>query len=328
MASGRGRDRRSPWLAVLALLGALAASGGLWWALRDRGAAADAKPLKNASTAAAHLPAGCEALLRIDLRRALGVPGVRAKLEPALVEVSTAPPKSAPARALQAAGVDLARDVAELTVCLAGDDETRKFVFVITGDLRAESVVPAIASNDAPPPEVSSLDGRKLAIKNEPNGELTLVTQAEDGAVVIANDRAMLESAARKSDRSAEYGLAAEPEIAVAIGPALFRLLARPDGALAALSEVRQGRGSFSLTSARGALRLTPSDPSKAEAVAADVRRAVTELRALGPGRFGELAMLGAATARTEGAEVIVDLPWTAAGVEQLAQQVAAALTK
>jgi hypothetical protein len=38
--------------------------------------------------------------------------------------------------------------------------------------------------------------------------------------------------------------------------------------------------------------------------------------------------MLGAATARTEGNEVTVDLAWTAAGVEQLAERLARALTK
>jgi hypothetical protein len=177
-----------------------------------------------------------------------------------------------------------------------------------------------------------TVDGRKAAKKT--NGELLIAGQAADGAVVLANDQALYEGAVRASTAyQATYALQMNAEAAFVVGEQLMQraksartLRGNPfAGSVAATTRVS---GSVTLlNSPRAEVRIAMRSDKDAAALVKSIeglilpglKREAARQRS----QFGEIEALNAAKVRSEGRDVVLDVPWSEAGVEQAAQKAA-----
>lgn len=331
--------------ALLALSLALAASG-----CKDKAApsaapgasgtaaapAAAAANAKLSSKAVEHLPAGCEVAFHADVAKTLALPAAQKELIPALDELK-AKSDTADAKKVQemlkAADIDPKKDVHSVAVCASGvDGEAPKVVVVLGGEFRGESVVPSIVKVEATT-EVSELDGRKLMTDKSKKGEPLLLTQAADGAVIIGNDRALVESALKTGTAyKSEYALPVESELSFNVSEALLTrgmAAAKGNPMIGALGGVKRVFGSLHLTKPGVELHLATASADEATKMSKGLNELLDMLKkgaANEKSKAGEMEALASAKARADGNDVVIDAAWSAEGVEKAASEMAKAI--
>jgi hypothetical protein len=206
--SGSGAILALVVVAVL-LLGGIVTGFVVLLAKRGASIAADPStlPSKQASVAYKHLPAGCDVVLRANVAQMLTVPSVKTHLQPVLDEIQSGATTDPDAKQLdelfKASGVDAKTDLKDFAACvkgLNGPESQQKFLFVIAGDLRAETLVPAwekIDRRSREKPVVSRSDGRMVGRARTLDGDSIIAGQASDGAIVFSNDEMLFAGAAR-----------------------------------------------------------------------------------------------------------------------------------
>jgi len=194
-------------LVVMALVGC----GGVGVALFACGGFDQLKGLamgKSTSVAHEHLPGNCEAVIRVNVASLLAVPAVKERIVPALDEqVRRDPDAGKLAAFLTTARLDPKRDLEEAVVCLLDvDSKEPEVLAIIGGSLKRNGVVEALqlhADKDEIKPlrEVSGL--KIIEARDEP----FFISQAADGAILLANKESLLFLAEKPSQAYEAYEL-------------------------------------------------------------------------------------------------------------------------
>jgi hypothetical protein len=300
-------------------------------------------PAKLSSKAYNHVPSGCELLVRVDAAQAIALPSVQKHIVPeldALKDATTTDPDAKKMQeVLSKAGIDPKTDIKDVVLCgtgVGGPKSGEKFVFILGGELRPEAVVPAIREVDSAKVTVIDIDGRKVAQGSGSRGDSFLMGQAADGAVVFASDRTLFESAVKDSKiYESEYGLPVNTEAAFVVGSALIEKAGAEAGRgnpfTRDINSVTKVAGTLGLTNPAGQVRITAKTPADAKKINTSINSLLPLLKrsaAREKSQAGELEALAAAKTKVDGSDVIIDLPWTAAGVEQAAQKLAEELKR
>ncbi|MBK8255345.1 MAG: hypothetical protein IPK82_22140 [Polyangiaceae bacterium] len=296
-------------------------------------------PPKKASVAHVHLPAGCDVVMRASLSQMLEVPAVKQHLVPVLDELQASAVTDADARAvgelLREAGIDAKKDVKDTAVCARGMSlpaSQQKFLFVIGGDLRPETLVSAwekVDSRTKDKPTVSKMDGRLVGRLRTQDGDSLVGGQAADGAILFSNDEGLFAGAAKETNAfQAEYGLPSAGEAAVAVGPAVVRDALSQGGNnpfQKDLNAITRIVGTASLAQAKMELRLTTTSPQSAKGLL-DVYTLVFEQMVKQEVRKQKVPgsdALAGAKASVDGSDFVITAQGTPADVDALARELA-----
>ncbi len=189
-------------------------------------------PPKRSSSAAAHLPSGCDVVMHVNWAKMLELPAVKTHLLPLLEanERSANKNSKAVAELIQKVGLDRQNDLKDIGACVVGLTAPRsqqKFVIVVGGELRPETLIPALTQVDirhTTSVDVSKKNGRYLAKLTATDGSVFSMSQAEDGALIIANDDGLFEAATPTgSSKLRDYALSETAEASFALSAEAFR---------------------------------------------------------------------------------------------------------
>ncbi|MCC6551988.1 MAG: hypothetical protein IT372_03060 [Polyangiaceae bacterium] len=294
---------------------------------------------KTSSKAHAHLPATCEVVLRVDSGGILELDAFKKHVMPALEELqSSGGSAGEDAKEVEAffrkAAIDPRSDVKEAVLCMSGIDNPggQKMAFVFGGEFRPEVVADALRDTSTKDKiEMITIDGRKAAKKT--SGELMIAGQAADGAIVLANDQSLYEAAVKTSAAyQGTYVLPMDAEASFVVTGAFIQRAGasnlRGNPLADDVAATTRVSGVLALkNNPHGEVRVT----MKTEKNATDLSQAIEKLILPGiksqAGRqksvAGEIEALNAAKVRAEGKDVVLELPWSAAGVDQAAQKLA-----
>jgi len=236
-------------------------------------------PAKQASLAYKHLPSGCDLVVRANVAQMLAVPAVKTHLLPVLEEMQsgagTDPDAKSVEELFRASGTDAKNDLKDFAVCvkgLSGPDSGKKFLVVVGGDLRPETVVAAwekVDRRSRDKPVLSKVDGRLVARVRDRDGEAIIAGQASDGAVVVSNDEGLFAAAAKESSaHESDYTLPTAPEAAVVMTAGAVREAIAQGGSSPFLKDVAaitRVVGTASLADAKVELRLATASAQSAK---------------------------------------------------------------
>jgi hypothetical protein len=327
----------APWLAVSLALGAggckdkEASKAGPGDSPSGAGAAA----AKLSSKALEHLPAGCELTVYADVAKTLALPAAQKELIPAIDAADT---KSASEgyqemqKLLKDANIDPKKDLHSVALCAnnVDQDDKQKVVVILGGQFRGDSVASAAPKKD-PTDVISDLDGRKLLTGKTKKGATIVLTQAADGAILVGNDRALLESALKTGTAyKSEYALAGDSELGFNVSEGLItRALkggGRPNPMTNSLKGVSRVFGSLRLGNPGVELHLTTASPAEATKMSAGLTELLAMLKksaATEKSQVGELEALASTKTRVDGKDVVLEATWSKEGVEKAASELA-----
>jgi hypothetical protein len=298
-------------------------------------------PAKQASVAHKHVPPGCDVVARANVAQMLDVPAVKAHLVPVLDEMQVSAVTDPDARALdallRASGIDAKRDLKDVAVCMKGaglPESQQKLLLVIGGDLRPETVVPALEQSErrsADKPVVTKSDGRLVLRMRSSDGDAIIAGQAADAAIVLTNDESLFAGAVKESPSyQSEYALPTATEVAIVAGPAVMRDAMSgggPNPFLQDLNAITRVVGTASLAEARLELRLGTTSAQAAKGLL-DVYNLV-----LGPMLKQQIGgakektpganVLSSAQPRIDGNDFVLSAQGTSADVDAAARELA-----
>jgi hypothetical protein len=278
----------------------------------------------------------------VDAGAVLGHEAVKKHVVPALEELAQGKSEGASDDAkefeafLRAAAIDPRSDIKEVLVCVAkvdADQGAAKFAVIFGGEFRPEAVADAMVKTSTKDKiEIITIDGRKAAKKT--SGELLLVGQASDGAVVFATDQSLYEAAMKPTTAyQVTYALPMNVEAAFVVSE---QLIQRARGGRAFkgnpfandIAATTRVSGFVALQgSPRGEVRVSMKSEKDAAELVKGLEGLILPALKKEAGRqrsqAGEIEALNAAKVRAEGKDVVIDAPWSAAGVEQAAQKLA-----
>jgi|GEM_PF-3695110 len=204
---------------------------------------------KSTSVAHEHLPGSCEAVLRVNLESLLTVPAVKERILPALDDqVQKDPDAGKLAAFFTTAQLDPKRDLKEAVVCLSDLDSNQPEVLAIVGGkLKKNGVVEALlihADKDEIRP-VREVSGLKII---EARDEPFFISQAADGAILLANKESLLLLADQKSHAYEAYGLQLSEQAAGVVTAGAMRSLNQRLGARNPLGAATRSLGRALMT--------------------------------------------------------------------------------
>lgn len=298
-------------------------------------------PPKQASSAYKHLPAGCDVVARANVAQMMELPAVKTHLVPVLDEIQASAASDPATRPLSdfvaLTGVETKRDLKDVAVCmkgLSGPASQQKVLFVIGGDLRPETVVPALEKVDLrrrDKVEVAKVDGRLVARSKSGSGEPLIAGQAADGAILLSNDEALFASAASGSSaHESEYALPLGDEGAVTVGSAAMReAVSRggPNPFLKDVNEITRAVAIASLAKAKIELRFVTTSAQAAKGLldiyslmlAPLVRQELSRAKGKAPG----VDVLMNAKPTVDGKDFVLSAQGTPADVEAAMRELA-----
>lgn len=290
---------------------------------------------KLSSKALEHLPAGCELTVYADVAKTLALPAAQKELIPALGAAESKSPSEGyqeMQKLLKDANIDPKKDIHSVALCANGvdQDDKQKVVVILGGQFRGDSVASAAPKKD-PTDVISELDGRKLLTGKTKKGKTIVLTQAADGAILVGNDRALLESALKTGTAyKSEYALTGDAELGFNVGEGLItRALkgsGRPNPMTSSLKGVSRVSGVLRLGSPSAELRLATASPAEATKMSAGLTELLAMLKksaATEKSQVGELEALATTKIRADGKDVVLEAAWSKEGVEKAAGELA-----
>jgi hypothetical protein len=301
-------------------------------------------PAKQASVAFKHLPAGCDVVLRANAAQMLTVPAVKTHLLPVLEEMQSGAASDPDSKQIdelfKASGIDAKNDLKDFAACVKGvngPESQQKFLFVMAGDLRPETVVAAwekVDRRSIEKPVVSKSDGRMVGRTRSADGESIIGGQAADGAIVFSNDEMLFAGAAKESSSyQSEYGLSTTADAALAVGSSVVREgLAEmgPNPFMKDVNAITRITGTASLAQAKVELRITTTSPQSAKSLvevynlvlAPMVKQELAKEKGKVPG----VEALGSAKPVVDGNDFVLTAQGSPADVEAAAKEAASML--
>ena len=304
---------------------------------KDAPASAPA-PVAGSSVALAHLPSSCDTIARIDLAKVLAVPAVKSQVAPALEDMKKAAPTSESDKNFRAfiadAGIDPLTDIKEIAFCAKGFGPTgmgqgasSQFTMVLGGNFKPGAVVPALEKNGKKDALViEELGGNKVAVAKDGS---TVIGQAADGAVVIAGDKASLETALKGGGDGSKLGLPTDAAIAFVMpAEAMKKAMASPGTPFGAQA-AKAGRALLTIDLAKPSLqvRIGMTDDAAATELAGALKLILGQMTSqpVPPGdpSAGLVAMAKEAKISSASGETLVDIAIPAAQIDELGKQLA-----
>ncbi|MEZ4313183.1 MAG: hypothetical protein R3F14_34625 [Polyangiaceae bacterium] len=299
-------------------------------------------PAKQASIAYRHLPGGCDVVARGSLAQMMEVQAVKTHLVPIFDEMQANAAKDPDAKAvdelLAAAGIDAKKDIKDVAVCMKGvslPKSEQKFLLVLGGDLRPESVVPAWEKVDArttDKPVVTKTDGRFVGRLREADGETIIVGQGSDAAILVSNEEALFAGAVNETKSfETDYALPQAGEASIAVGASIVRdamAMGGPNPFQKDINAITRVTGTASLAQARVELRLTTTSPQSAKSLL-DVYNLILApmmKKEMGQQKIPGAASLSEAKATVEGNDFVLAAQGTPADVDAAARELARVL--
>ena len=298
-------------------------------------------PPKQASVAWKHLPSGCDVVMRANVAQMLQVQAVKTHLLPIFDEIqaeaATDPDAKSVDDLLKSSGIDAKNDLKDFAVCVKGvngPEAQQKFLFVIAGDLRPETVVTAwekVDRRSREKPTISKSDGRMVGRATTKEGDQIIAGQAADGAIVFTNDEGLFAGAAKDSQAyQSDYALPTAAEAAVVVGSAVMREAIAgggPNPFLKDVSAIQRIIGTASLAEARVELRLGTTSPKEAKglvdiynlAIGPMLKQEAMKSKDKVPG----MAVLVNAKPVVDGNDFVLSAQGTSADVEAAAKELA-----
>lgn len=298
-------------------------------------------PAKQASVAYRHVPPGCDMVVRANVAQLMDVPAVKTHLLPILDELEVSAATDPDARALdellRSAGIDPKKDLKDFAACIQGvnlPESQQKFLFVLGGDLRPDTLVPAwekVDRRSADKPVVTKTDGRFVGRARTLDGDMIIAGQGADAAIVFTNDEALFAGAVKESaSYQSDYGLPTATEASVIVGPSVVRDAmggGGPNPFLKDLNAITRIVGTASLAEARLELRLATTSAQAAKSLlevynlvfGPMLKQQIGGAKAKAPGAD----VLTNAKPRVDGNDFVLSAQGTSADVEAAAKELA-----
>ncbi len=311
-------------IGALILLGAVVGGLALYY-FSDAG--------KDRSVAHEHLPSTCDIVARGDIAKIQSLPSFQTHVKPALDElkdekIKVDDPDAADLKMfLIEARLDPSKDIHDAVACIGDPSASKpKFAVILGGEFSTTGVVDAAARRGDSPERVTVAGQPAVKSKSKKSGEYVWIGQAEDGAIILSNDEGLLAAAMKRTDaHSTVYKLDVASELSFVVTAAL---VTKQQGQLKSnpftkgLTNISGVTGSVGMATPGGQLRLVTASAASA----ATLEKEVSGLLALaklgladkaGQSKAGEMDSLQNAKTSVQGSDVVVDLPWTAQGVDQ-----------
>ncbi len=284
------------------------------------------------SVAHAHLPGGCDAVLRFDVEGVMKVGPVKKHVVPALDEKAGGSDAAAKAKLTEffvSARLNPKKDIDEAVVCLTNlsPEGEPDFVAIVGGSITPEKVVDALATyadkDEFNEPKVQ--DGIRF-IQSKSTHPTIFVAQAEDGAILVASKFELLKKAAKKSGEHKKYKVPLERHAsAIVTAVATKRLAGVAAGSPFAASLGGIGRVELSASLEPGKLdgRLELGDAAAATALAGQLKGMLGEVKGMPLVPAEAKATLDGLTISAAGKELVVSAPISAEAIEKAAEEFA-----
>jgi hypothetical protein len=205
-------------------------------------------------------------------------------------------------------------------------------LFLVGGRFSKEGVVDA-AANRGEHAERVTVGGRPaVRSKSKKGGDPVWLGQADDGAILFSNDEPLLAAAMKRSDaHKSVYQLDVGNELGFVVASAFVSKQAKQLEAnpfTRGLLDVSSARGSLGFTAPGGKIVLATASPAKADALEKEISGLLALARlgldkTLGASQAGEADAIKQAKLTVVGSDVVIELPWTAQGVDQAMKLVA-----
>ncbi len=314
-------------LVAMALIGC----GGVGVALFACGGVEHLKGLalgKTASVAHEHLPGDCEAVLRVNVESLLAVPAVKERIVPALDEQVRKDPDAGKLAAFFAtARLNPKQDLEEAVVCLRDLDAKQPEVLaIIGGSLKRNGVVDALhihADKDEIKP-LREVGGIKII---EARDEPFFVSQAADGAILLANKETLLFAAIKPSQAYEAYDLKLSEQASGVVTASAMRALNDGLGSRNPLGAATRSLGraelSVSLDTGKVTARISFGAPNDASEAAGAANVLLGGARRAPMRDPSQQELLDSLTVRAEGEEVVGELVIPRRAIDDAAREIA-----
>lgn len=294
------------------------------------GAPSSGGPLPAAGKAASHLPADCDVAMTMNVAKILAHPSfsksVVPALEDALKKVSTTGDDAAKTDAfLKDTGIN-AKSFTDVAMCVkdtGADDPAVSAAFA--GDIKADSIVPAIEKADASvSSKIKEIDGRK-AISDT---EVTL-GQLSDGTIALGTTEELFKGLSATNDNAtAKYKLDTGKELAFSVSESLIqKSMSKGGSAPPELKSIKAVSGVLDLAGSKLSIRVTTGSADEAKKLESLFNLMKTQMGSQMAGAPpGTADALKNATTKIDGSDLWIESTFPAATVDSLATLLADAI--
>ncbi|MBL8742550.1 MAG: hypothetical protein JNK04_15690 [Myxococcales bacterium] len=287
-------------------------------------------PLPAAGKSASHLPGDCDVAMTMNIAKILAHPSFSKNVVPAMEEalkkVSTSGNDAAKADAfLKDTGIG-AKSFTDVAVCVkdtGGSDP--EVSAAIAGDIKADSVVPAIEKADASvSSKIKDVDGRKAIVDTE----ITL-GQLSDGSIALGTTEALFKALSATSDNAvSKYKLDTGKELAFSVSESLIqKSMSKGGSAPPELKTVKNVSGVLDLAAGKLSIRVGTGSADDAKKLESMFNLMKTQLGSQMAGAPpGTADALKNATTKIDGSDLWIESTFPANTVDSLATLLANAI--
>jgi hypothetical protein len=316
-------------IAIVLVVGVLVLVGGGLGIAAALGVFSGGSKIK--SVAHDHLPKGCQAVVRVNIKGLLKTPALKKHVVPALDD-SAKESEDADKFALFliAARLDPKKDLKEMVLCVKnmGADEPT-FAAVLGGKLLENGIVDALETQGDKEKFKKAKDVGGLRViegKDDP----VFITQASDAALVFGNKLGLVKSAAKTGNNHKKlYELPLDEQIVAVITADAVQELSDKAGKQNPLSAAMKGAGRVVLTASldtgKVTARLGMPDKEAAEELAEAIKSLIAAVQKT-PGGIPDkdaAGLLAKAKIKAVGKELVVSVKIPQKLIEQGAKEVA-----
>ncbi|NUP13587.1 MAG: hypothetical protein HOW73_46725 [Polyangiaceae bacterium] len=294
-------------------------------------APAPAAPSASSSAPAyAHLPADCQFAMTIDLKKTLGHPSLTS-VHPIVEQILATPDAKDPdakkfLTLLKDTGIN-AKSFHAAALCVKNVGGGKEdVVFVVSGDIKPDSVVQALEKVEGTKKKAQEVDGRMVM-----SDEKLTVGQYADGSIGFANKLDVWRAASATGDHATTtYKLDTSKELSFNLAEGLIReQMSKGRKAPDELKNIKSARGFIDLTAMKAETRLampTADDANKTNALLI-LMKSQFEKQAT-TNEFGQQDALKSATSRIDGTDIVIEVAIPQKSLEQGVKALTAELEK
>jgi hypothetical protein len=290
-------------------------------------------PTAAAGSAFAHLPADCQVAVTFDLGKMLAHPAFQKEVAPLLEQIVATPsPKDEEFKKFQAfvqkTGTS-PKSVKTVSVCVKGLDQPGAdgdWGFVLGGDFKPDSIVPALEEHKDPTDKVIEVEGKKAITSDK-----ATVGQFSDATIGLAKTLDIFKALSGSNDHAtALYKMDTTKELAFAAAESLIVAKIKNDPKTPEpFKGLKKVSGFADLAANKVTMRLTVGSADEATKLNALLILMKDEFaKKPSSNQFGEGDALKSATSRIEGNDVVVEATFPATSLDGAAKLLAEELKK
>ena len=280
------------------------------------------------SVAYKHLPEGCEVVMHVDVQGLMDTPAVKKHVVPALDDaVEKDPDRDKMAAFFRSAQLNPKQDLHSVAVCVKSIGGSEPDVLVVVGGaIRPGKVIEAFDKHSDKDKfdKATTIDGMKvIEAKDEP----VMIAQADDGAILLSNQKSLLKKGAESSSAWKKYDIPLSEQVGLVMTEDAAKAvndMAGPRNPLGnSASGIGRGEASLSLNTGKLALKLDLASDGDAKDLADSVEQ-LLKMAKDGPamGR-DEKDLVGSIELKTEGKSVAITATIPEKMIEEAAKEIA-----